>query len=196
MAAPKKYTNPSLFSFRAEENEWEDFTLALKMEKDTPTAFFARAMKKYLDDKKPLLSLVRQMQKEQELKRAAEQVVEDNTVDVKPSPMEGDAAALSSSGRATTEVPPTPVTDDYGQKEQPVDKTLEELKKRFGERFTDDELEKYTLKDLEIVAQFSRKALEDLVNKRKPGKPLPSALEEEAVLTVLQYSKGSLLSLK
>ena len=59
MAAPKKYMAPVSFSFRAENNEWEDFTMVLRLEKDTPTAFFTRSMREYLKEKKTLVSSVR-----------------------------------------------------------------------------------------------------------------------------------------
>ena len=60
MSAPKKYVAPVSFSFRAESGEWEDFTMALRLEKDTPTAFFTRVMREYLKEKQQLLSSIRQ----------------------------------------------------------------------------------------------------------------------------------------
>jgi hypothetical protein len=60
MAAPKKYAAPISFSFRAEARDWEDFVMALRLEKDTPTAFFTRTMREYLKTKKTMLSSVRE----------------------------------------------------------------------------------------------------------------------------------------
>ncbi len=59
MAAPTKYVDPISFSFRANSNEWEDFKMALRFEKKTPTTFFTQAMRKYLKEKQPLILSVK-----------------------------------------------------------------------------------------------------------------------------------------
>ena len=59
MPANKKYKSPTTFSFRAETSAWEDFTMALTLEKDTPTEFFTRAMEEYLVSRQSLLAAVR-----------------------------------------------------------------------------------------------------------------------------------------
>ena len=173
MAAPKKYQNPYSFSFQAERQEWKDFTLALQLEENTPTAFFTAAMREYVQRKKSLIYTVRQVVKtEQDLKGKVDPVIEDN---------------------ATQETPMT-MTVTYAQTEQPVDTYLEEQKKRFGERFTDEELEEYTPEALEIMAKFDREELTRLVAESKNGKKaLPSAVNNEAVLAVLKklYNKES-----
>ena len=82
----------------------------------------------------------------------------------------------------------------HAQAEQPVDTYLEEQKKRFGERFTDEELEEYAPEALEIMAKFGREELTRLVAESKNGKKeLPSAIKNEAVLAALKklYNKES-----
>ena len=61
MPATKKYKVPPVtFSFRADAKMWEDFVMALMLEKDTPTAFLTRTMMKYLDSRQSLLTAVKQ----------------------------------------------------------------------------------------------------------------------------------------
>ena len=61
MPATKKFkTPPVTFSFRADAKMWENFVMALTLEKDTPTAFLTRAMTEYLDSRQSLLTAVKQ----------------------------------------------------------------------------------------------------------------------------------------
>ena len=60
MPAVKKYKAPVTFSFRTEAGIWEDFVMALSLEKSTPTEFFTNAMNDYLNSRQSLLTAVKQ----------------------------------------------------------------------------------------------------------------------------------------
>jgi hypothetical protein len=57
--APRKYGDRAVFTYRAEIGLWEDFLFLLMIKKDTATAFFTRAIGKYVNENRKFIDAMR-----------------------------------------------------------------------------------------------------------------------------------------